>query len=67
VEDLRLDKFYALPAAERDKVNLFLTVKPQNKNIKPSDVLTVVQGSERQPLPALSPDYRWRWCPIRNG
>jgi hypothetical protein len=35
VEDLRLDKFYALPAAERDKINLFLTVKPHNKNIKP--------------------------------
>ena len=59
VEDLRLDKFYALPAAERDKVNLYVTVKPQNKNIKPSDVvLTVVHGGERQPLPPLSPDYR---------
>ncbi|MHA4870477.1 hypothetical protein ACXZ1M_22570 [Duganella sp. PWIR1] len=59
VEDLRLDKFYALPAAERDKINLFLTVKPKNKNIKPADVvLTVVSGGERQPLPALSPDYR---------
>ena len=59
VEDLRLDKFYALPAAERDKINLFVTVKPRNKQYKPSDVvLTVVHGSERQPLPALSPDFR---------
>lgn len=64
VEDLRLDKFYALPAAERDKVNLYLTVKPNNKNYKPSDVvLTVVQGIERQPLPALSPDYRMALVP----
>ncbi|WP_343731419.1 hypothetical protein [Duganella sp.] len=59
VEDLRFDKFYALPAAERDKINLYLTVKPLNKNYKPSDVvLTVVSGNERQPLPALSPDFR---------
>ncbi|MYM26139.1 hypothetical protein GTP46_26255 [Duganella sp. FT135W] len=64
VEDLRLDKFYALPAAERDKVNLYLTIKPQNKNIKPSEVvLTVVHGSERQQLPALSPDYRMAFVP----
>jgi hypothetical protein len=64
VEDLRLDKFYALPAAERDKVNLYLTVKPKNKNYKPSDVvLTVVHGSERQPLPALSPDFRMALVP----
>ncbi|MYM68270.1 hypothetical protein GTP45_15730 [Pseudoduganella sp. FT55W] len=64
VEDLRLDKFYALPAAERDKVNLYLTVKPKNKNYKPSDVvLTVVHGSERQPLPALSPDFRMTLVP----
>jgi len=64
VEDLRLDKFYALPAAERDKVNLYLTIKPLNKNIKPSEVvLTVVHGSERQQLPALSPDYRMAFVP----
>jgi hypothetical protein len=64
VEDLRIDKFYALPTAERDKVNLYLTVKPKNKNIKPSDVvLTVVQGSERQQLPALTPDYRLALVP----
>lgn len=64
VEELRLDKFYALPAAERDKVNLYLTIKPNNKNYKPSDVvLTVVHGSERQPLPALSADYRMTLVP----
>lgn len=64
VEDLRIDKFYALPAAERDKVNLFITVKPKNKNYKPSDVvLTVVHGAERHPLPPLSPDFRMTLVP----
>lgn len=64
VEDLRLDKFYALPAIERDKINLYLTVKPRNKDIKPSEVvLTVVQGGERHPLPALSPEYRLALVP----
>jgi hypothetical protein len=64
VEDLRIDKFYALSASERDKVNLFVTVKPKNKNYKPSDVvLTVVHGGERQPLPPLSPDFRLTLVP----
>jgi hypothetical protein len=64
VEELRFDKFYAIPPAERDKINLFVTIKPNNKRYKPSDVvLTVVQGSERQPLPALSPDYRLALVP----
>jgi hypothetical protein len=64
VEDLRIDKFYALPAAERDKINLYITVKPKNKNYKPADVvLTVVHGAERQPLPALSPDFRMTLVP----
>ncbi|MRW87419.1 hypothetical protein GJ698_25445 [Pseudoduganella sp. FT26W] len=64
VEELRFDKFYAIPPAERDKINLFVTIKPNNKNYKPSDVvLTVVQGSERQPLPPLSPDYRLALVP----
>jgi hypothetical protein len=64
VEDLRLDKFYAIPPAERDKVIMYVTVKPNNKSYKPSDVvLTVVQGSERQPLPPLSPDFRMTVTP----
>ncbi|MES2346971.1 MAG: DUF2987 domain-containing protein [Pseudomonadota bacterium] len=64
VEDLRIDKFYALPAAERDKINLYITVKPKNKNYKPADVvLTVVHGAERQPLPVLSPDFRMTLVP----
>lgn len=63
VEDLRIDKFYALPPADRDKLNFFITVKPKNKNYKPADVvLTVVHGAERQPLP-LSPDYRTTIAP----
>jgi hypothetical protein len=64
VEDLRIDKFYALPAAERDKLNLFLTIKPHNKSYKPADVqLTVVHGGERAPLPALTPDFRLQLVP----
>ncbi|TFW29754.1 DUF2987 domain-containing protein [Duganella callida] len=64
MEDLRLDKFYAIPAAERDKINLYVTVKPRNKNYKPSDVvLTVVHGGERQPLPALTADFRLPLAP----
>jgi len=64
VEDLRIDKFYSLPAAERDKLNLFITIKPKNKNYKPADVvLTVVHGAERQPLPPLSPEYRMTIIP----
>lgn len=59
IEGLRLDRFYALPPAERDRVNLFLKVQPVNKSYKPSDVvLTVVQGGERTPLPALTADFR---------
>ena len=64
VEELRLDKYYAIPAAERDKLNMFVTIKPQNKNIKPTEVaLTVVDGTERHPLPALSPDFRMALTP----
>jgi len=59
IEGLRLDRFYALPAAERDRVNLFLKVQPVNNAYKPSDVvLTVVDGNERTPLPALTKDFR---------
>lgn len=64
IEQMRLDKYYAIPAAERDKINLFLSVKPKNKAYKPEDVvLTVVNGSERHPLPALTPDYRLSLIP----
>jgi len=59
IEELRLDKFYAIPAAERDKLNMYITVKPRNAAYKPADVvLTVVHGSERQVLTPLSADYR---------
>lgn len=64
VEDLRLDKFYALPAAERERLNLLISIKPNNASYKPSDVvLTAVKGSERQPLPALGPDFRMTLVP----
>lgn len=64
VEELRLDKYYAIPAAERDKLNMFVTIKPANKAIKPAEVvLTVLDGGERHPLPALSPDFRMALTP----
>jgi hypothetical protein len=64
VETLRLDKFYAIPAAERDKINLFVTIKPKNHSIKPADmVLTVIDGAERHPLTPLSPEYRMTVVP----
>lgn len=64
VEDLRIDKFYALPAAERERLNLFISIKPNNPTYKPSDVvLTAVKGSERLPLPALSADFRMALVP----
>lgn len=59
VEGLRLDKFYSVPAAERDKIKLYISVKPANQAIKPQDVvLIVVNGTERQTLPALTSEYR---------
>lgn len=58
IEDRRLDRFYAIPAAERDKLNLFVTIRPVNQNMKPSDVnLTVASAAGRQALP-IAPDGR---------
>jgi hypothetical protein len=52
VETIRLDKFYALPPAERDKVLVYARLVPVNKAIAPPDVrLTVVDGASRTPLP----------------
>ncbi len=51
VEAVKLDKFHALPLAERDKVVLYPTISPQNKAIKAGDVvLTVVHAGGRQPM-----------------
>jgi len=54
IEESRLDKFYAIPPAERDKIQLFLKLVPSNKAIKPGELtLAVLDGAERQPLPML--------------
>ncbi|WP_295991855.1 hypothetical protein [Rugamonas sp.] len=59
IEQMRLDKFYAIPPAERDKLALFVTITPTNKAIKPGDVqLTLVDGAERHALALSTPDYR---------
>ena len=73
VEAVKLDKFHALPMAERDKVALFLTVKPQNKAIKAADVvLTVIHSGGRQPM-TVRPDgrvnfvYNPKWLAEKAG
>ena len=52
VETIKLDKFYALPPAERDKVIVYAKLVPVNKSISPTEVkLTVVDGAARTPMP----------------
>lgn len=67
IDTLKLDKFYALPATERDKVVLYAHLTPVNKAIAPADVkLTVVDGATRTPLPldangrvSIIPNPQW--------
>ncbi|HEY1150866.1 MAG TPA: DUF2987 domain-containing protein [Pseudoduganella sp.] len=60
VDTMRLDKFYALPATERDKLDYYVLLKPANKALKASDFnLTVVHSGGRTPLP-VGPDGRLR-------
>ncbi len=67
VETVKADKFYALPAGERDKVILYARLIPANKAIAPGDVkLTVVDGASRTPLPLdaagrmrVNPNPQW--------
>jgi len=67
VETVKADKFYALPAGERDKVILYARLIPANKAIAPGDVkLTVVDGASRTPLPLdaagrmrIAPNPQW--------
>ena len=52
VDIIKLDKFDALPPAERDKVILYAKLVPVNKAISPLDAgLVVVDGANRTPLP----------------
>lgn len=52
VDTLKLDRFYALPAAQRDKLILSALLRPVNKAIPMTDVkLTVVHAGGRAPLP----------------
>jgi hypothetical protein len=67
VETVKADKFYALPAGERDKVIFYARLIPANKAIAPGDVkLVVVDGASRTPLPLdasgrvrLVPNPQW--------
>ncbi|GGE92922.1 hypothetical protein [Massilia psychrophila] len=46
-----LDKFYAVPAMQRDKLRVLGTEKPNNPAIAPSDIaFTVIHGDERKPI-----------------
>ena len=52
VDVIKLDKFDALPPAERDKVVLYAKLVPVNKAISPLDAgLVVVDGTSRTPMP----------------
>jgi hypothetical protein len=52
VDVIKLDKFSALPPAERDKVVLYAKLVPVNKAISPLDAgLVVVDGANRTPMP----------------
>ncbi|MGV7210161.1 hypothetical protein ACLB1G_20175 [Oxalobacteraceae bacterium A2-2] len=63
VEKSSVEKYYAMPAAERDKVNLYLRLIPENKNIKPGDLkLTVLHNGERTAIP-VSPEGRFTLVP----
>ena len=67
VEGSRIDKFYAIPPAERDKLQLYVKIVPKNKAIRRDQLtLTVLDGSERQSLPILAhgrfnlvPNQKW--------
>lgn len=51
-----LDRLYAAPAAQRDKLRLLGHMKPHNKKIPAADVvLTVVHGAEKKQI-QISPD-----------
>ena len=52
LEVSRMDKFFALPAAERDKLDMFVHLTPASKQLAMRDVaLTLVHGGVRTPLP----------------
>jgi len=51
VSELKMDKVYALPAAERDKLIVYAKLVPVNKSIAPPSAgLVVVDGASRTPL-----------------
>jgi hypothetical protein len=56
LEITRLDRFQAVPPAERDKVRIVGMVTPKNPAIAPGSlVFTVVRGNERKRIP-VNPD-----------
>ena len=67
VETVKADKFYALPAGERDKVILYARLVPVNKAFAPPDAkLVVVDGASRTPFPLdaagrarIAPNPQW--------
>jgi hypothetical protein len=49
LEILKMDRFYAVPPAQRDKVIMQGVIKPNDPTIAPKDVvLTIVNGEERK-------------------
>ncbi|MFB9290027.1 hypothetical protein ACFFTM_16945 [Pseudoduganella plicata] len=67
LEVSRVDKFHALPPAERDKLDMSIHLQPSSKEVSTRDVaLTVVHAGGRTPLPIdaggnlrLTPNPQW--------
>jgi len=67
VDAAKMDKFYSLPAAERDKLKVYTRFVPQNKAIAPGSLkLTVVHADGKSPLvldeqgrTVLVPNEKW--------
>lgn len=52
MEMTKFDRFYAAPAAQRDKVVMQGMIKPNDASIPPGDVVfTVINGAERSRIP----------------
>ncbi|TWI70185.1 hypothetical protein IP91_01266 [Pseudoduganella lurida] len=62
VDTTRLGRFYALPAAERDKLDMFIQLQPSGPVDPRTVTLTALRDGTRTPLP-LSADGNLRLVP----
>ncbi|WP_028104050.1 hypothetical protein [Pseudoduganella violaceinigra] len=67
VDLIRQDRYFALPQAERDKLDFYLELEPVNPKFKAADMnLTVLHAGTRTALPLdeaahlrMAPDQQW--------